>query len=132
MDNTGVQGSIELRDRLRRLIKGLPNVVAAALYKEAEIEMRKAKTRCPKKTGALRASGTVHYPEVHSKEISVQLTFGVPTPYYAIYVHENLDPNIKYTTPGTGPKFLERTLQESASDMGRRLADRIKLDRWGI
>lgn len=121
-----VIGSFELGRKLRQLANSVPRVVADALYEEAKIEMKEAKRRTPVLTGALRDSGMVMKPEVSvSNEISVTLSFGVPGPYYAIYVHENLE-----AVHETGQaKFLESTILESAPFMAQRIANRIKLDR---
>jgi hypothetical protein len=123
-----ILGLIELSNKLRQMAREVPGVVAAAMYEEARIEMKEAQRRCPVKTGALKKSGLVYKPEISTKnEITVKLTFGVPTPYYAIYVHENLEA----FHPNGEAKFLESTLLESAPYMAQRIAKRIDLDRYG-
>jgi len=121
-----VIGSFELGNRLRRLSKQVPNVVAKAMYEEMKIELKEAKRRTPVKTGKLQKSGIIYQPAIDaSNHISVTISFGVPDPYYAIYVHENLEAFHK-----TGQaKFLESTLLESAPYMAKRIARRIDLER---
>lgn len=42
---------------------------------------------------------------------------------YSIAVHENLDPNVEWTTEGTGPKFLERPYAANKTRYAERLKD---------
>lgn len=134
-------GFAELEGRLDLLKKALPGVVGAALYQEALIDMREAKKRCPVAPdgGTLRASGTVDRPEQVGRDIRVRSHFGGPAKEYAIAVHEHLSEhsppswqkaqNINWTASGTGPKFLESVILESASTINRRVADRISLEK---
>jgi Bacteriophage protein of unknown function (DUF646). len=122
-----VIGVAKLGNTLRKLARDVPGVVAAALYEEAKIEMREAKRRTPVETGALRDSGLVYKPMIDGSMISCTMTFGVPDPYYAIYVHEDLE---AHHDVGEA-KFLESTLLESAPYMARRIKARIDFDRWG-
>lgn len=119
---------------LRRVQADFPERIESALYQEAQIEMTEAKRRTPvwnperplprgHTPGSLRASGFVHDPKREGRRIYVELTFGNESVDYAVYVHEDLD-----AFHATGqPKFLERTLNESAPNMAERLGRRLKL-----
>ena len=126
---------------LRKLADMFPDKVASALYMEAQLILTEAKRRCPvaHDGGQLRASGRVQAPVREGKNISVTISFGPMA--YAIAVHEHLSEHsppswikaemlghgIDWTTPGTGPKFLESVINEAMPDMARRIADRINL-----
>lgn len=49
------------------------------------------------------------------------ITYGDAAADYAVYVHENMNPNIKYSTPGTGPKYLERPTLAMAEVLPQRM-----------
>lgn len=114
---TGVEA---MQQRLSALIRSVPQRVAAAFYQEAEIEMTESKSRVPVKTGALRASGHVHEPEILPHEILVRLGYDAP---YAVIVHEDLE---AHHVNGEA-KFLESVLRESVPTLLERLARRIDL-----
>lgn len=97
-----------------------PGVVQAALQvgvdRMAEKIRQDSQRVTPKKTGALARSartGRVGVPQGAGAEI----TFGGGAQFYAPYVHEA--PNWwRWTTPGTGPKFLENTLKRWGTPAG--------------
>lgn len=143
-----LKGIQQMRTVLQREMTNFPGRVEAALYREAQIEMTEAKKRCPVSPvgsgkgvvpGALRASGTVHPPERNGNGISITLSFGGAAIDYALAVHEHLSEHsppswvaaeasgrgIHWNVPGTGPKFLESTLNESAPYMAERVARRL-------
>ena len=59
-------------------------VAAAAYHRLVEVGPS------PLDTGALRASGMAHPPEVSGTKVTVRLTFGGAAAPYALFVHENL------------------------------------------
>lgn len=136
-------GFAELESRLDLLKRALPGVVGAALYQEALIDMKEAKKRCPVAPdgGVLRASGTVDPPAQKGRDVFVRSHFGGPAKDYAIAVHEHLSEHsppswkkagqdgINWTRSGTGPKFLESVILESASTINQRVANRIALEK---
>lgn len=106
--------------------------------------------------GTLRASGFVHKPEYdgvasigpavlqsaagfHGKW-SVTLSFGGAADAYALAVHEHLSEHspwpwvvaemtgrgIHWNAAGTGPKFLERPINEARPHLAQRIGNRIK------
>lgn len=139
-------GVKEFVSTLRRIAAKFPDKVAAAIYYEAQIEMTEAKRRCPVSPhgGDLRASGFVHEPERgRGRTISVTLSFGGAAMPYALAVHEHLSEHsplswriaenvgtgVRWTVPGTGPKFLESVLNESRESMPGRIAARVHLSK---
>src|SRR5678815_2245328 len=138
-----VHGVVEMQKKLREIAAKFPDRVAAALYKEAQIEMTESKRRCPVSPtaaqfkamgrtmpkglvpGTLRNSGTVHEPERHGKNISVTLSYGGAAIDYAVVQHERLD--FHHTTGQA--KYLESVLNESRSHMAERIAVRIHFDK---
>ena len=69
-------GAKELEEKLRAIALATPNKLAAALYREAQIEMTESKKRVPVDTGALRSSGVVQKPVFDGKNTSVTLGYG--------------------------------------------------------
>ena len=114
-------GTAEMAATLRQIAAKYPNVVARALYREAQIEMTESKRRVPVDTGRLRASGFVDEPVIRGTNISVMLAYGTD---YAVAVHENLS---AYHKIGQA-KYLESVLKESSPHMKARVAARINLE----
>jgi hypothetical protein len=138
-----MQGADEMRRKLQEFAQQYPRRVGTALYREAQLIMTEAKHRCPvaQDGGTLRASGMVSEPQYVDDDIIITLSFGGAAMPYAIAVHEHLSEHsppswvkaeqsghgIHWTTPGTGPKFLEGPLNEALVGMLDRLATRLKL-----
>lgn len=119
-----IKGLDEMRRNIQRVAAQIPEVLAAALYVEAEIEMAEMKARTPVDTGALRATGRVERPEWTSRTVRVELGFGSSAVPYALVVHEDLD---AFHTVGQA-KYLESVLNESAPYIAARVARRIALE----
>lgn len=135
-------GTTEMTKKLREVAKQMPQRVGGALYVEAQIEMTESKKRCPVAPdgGTLRASGQVAEPEYEGRKISVTMSYGGAASAYAIAVHEHLSESsphswvvaehngdgVRWSVPGTGPKFLESVLNESSPHMIDRLGERLK------
>lgn len=130
---------------LKKIADKFPDYVGAALYQEAQFLMTEAKRRTPVASdgGALRASGRVAPPLREGRNISVTLSFGGASIDYALAVHEtpsSHDPaswkamyahggQIHWTTPGTGPKFLESVINEARPHILERVAARVNLNK---
>jgi len=151
-----IKGAREMRERLKKIAVNYPKQISAALYVEAQIIMTEAKRRCPVAPdgGTLRASGFVHKPEYGGQTIigpmektapsrgswSVTMSFGGAADAYALAVHEHLSEHsppswvvaelsgrgINWNAAGTGPKFLERPINDAAPRMAERIGNRIK------
>jgi hypothetical protein len=115
---TGVK---ELQTRLQTAAERAMAPLAAALYAEGLDIMAKTLPVTPKDKGYLRASGRVQKPRIEGMAIVVQLGFGAS---YSIFVHE-APPELNWTAPGTGPKFLERTVLAAIPGLSERMAARV-------
>jgi len=135
MASVRLLGANEMIKKLRAIAKQYPDVVAAALYREAQIEVTEMKKRTPVDTrpnqyyggraphpGQLRNSIHVEVPERRWRTISVTIATGAHVPY-AIFVHE--DPDAIH--PVGEWKFMESVLRESQSSMAGRIARRVHL-----
>lgn len=129
-----LRGADKMIQKLRKVADQYPDVVAKALYQEAQIEATEMKRRTPVDTtanaphpGQLRNSIHVEEPERKGRTISVMIATGVEAPY-AIYVHENPD---AYHPVGQW-KFMESVINESRSHMADRIARRIHLSKVKI
>lgn len=129
-----MNGAQDMIRKLKQVAVKFPDQVAAAIFMEAQIEMTESKKRCPVSPlparkgvvpGTLRASGTVHKPERHGKNISVTMSYGGAAKAYAEVQHERLD---FFHTTGQA-KYLESVLNESRSSMAGRIAARVHLSK---
>lgn len=98
---TGIQESAKAVGKLRRVTN---KAGAKGLRKALTYLLKESNKITPKKTGALRKSGTVSIIQTEPQPKGVIL-YGV---YYAIYVHEDLT---KHHAAGTSAKFLEKTVK---------------------
>ena len=100
------------RDRCELAKERGRNAAMSAVYLEANNIMADAIEKAPKDIGTLRSSGYVTLPE---GDPIVEMGFGGPAADYAVTVHEELFKN--YTTPGTGPKYLENAINEHSRNL---------------
>jgi hypothetical protein len=113
--------------KLRSVSKSMPQLIAAALYQETEVEAKEAKRRTPVDTGNLRASIHVIGPKWrnNSRYVYCLIAAGGPAAPYAIYVHENLEAFHKVGQA----KYIESVVLEARQHMARRVARRIQLNK---
>ena len=107
-------------------LKVLPGNVerefAKALSSEMEFVAGEAKERfVPVDTGALRGSIHATKPKISSGKVSVSVVAGGPSADYALAVHENLSPSVRWSVIGTGPKYLERPFTERLFSIEKQL-----------
>ena len=129
-----LSGQKEMQARLSTIARGMPERMAEAQYKEAQIEATEMKRRTPVDTrpnaphpGNLRNSIHVEQPEIERQYVRVVIATGAQAPY-AIYVHENPDA----FHPIGQWKFMESVLNESQPYMNARLAKRLHFDTGDI
>ena len=96
-----------------RKLKKVPGTIqhefAVALFNEMEFVAGEAKERfVPVKTGALRISIHATKPKIEGNKVSSSVVAGGPATPYALAVHENLSPSVRWSVLGTGPKYLEQ------------------------
>ena len=116
-------GHNKILGKMQAFAKRMPAAVGGAFYREAQRVMRAAIPKTPVEHSRLR--GTAYVSPPMGDEQTVELGFGTA---YAVPVHENTDPDVNWTAPGTGPKFLEKAIDET--DSGR--LDRIAKDAWKL
>jgi hypothetical protein len=117
-----VKGLDRVKDRLDEVIQRVRREVSAELYAIGEEIMAASKEVVPVDTGNLMNSGHVRLPEEFNNEINVKLGYGGPAAGYALAVHENLNPNVNWKRPGSGPKYLENPLKERQDAIPGRIA----------
>lgn len=100
-----IKGIEKFVKNLEKIAERAQDAARAAVYLEANNIMADAVPGTPKKTGALRSSAYVTLPDENAQ---VEIGFGGPAADYAMVVHEKMFEN--YTTDGTGPKYLEITI----------------------
>lgn len=120
--------SSAVRQVLRRVFAGTPNEFGAAQFAETQVEAKESAERAPELSGKLRASIEAVGPEFKAKTILTAVIAGAPgsgAEEYALDQHENFDLEHKIG----GPKYIESTLNESASSILARIGNRIDLNR---
>lgn len=128
MADSSLIGASALKKRLLALANGVAKEAGRALYEEGLVIMKESVRRCPLEFGPLRASATVHPPDVSGRDVSVTLSYGGPSARYALAVHERMGPT-NWSEPGTGPKYLEGPVLEAKPKLLGRLAARIDLNK---
>ena len=128
MDNAtfGFKNDFEFFRKLKQLgEKALP-ACGGSLYRSGQkIITRSKEVYCPVLTGTLRSTLTGGEPEYHGHTVSVKLSAGGPAAPYAAEVHENMNPGVNWTKPGTGPKYLETPMNEAVQEIMTDLRDDI-------
>lgn len=127
--NARIEFGMSYVDALRASLGAVADRVVdeckAELYQFANEVMSESKRVVPVDTGALMSSGQVALPQVNGREISVTLGYGNQSVGYALYVHENMNPNVHWTRPGSGPKYLETPLKAKQGELGPRISQAV-------
>ena len=93
----------------------IDNCVSETLFSVMDVEVagRAKEEFVPVDTGALK--GTIHTtkPKVTTGGVSVSVVAGGPAAPYALRVHEWLGVGVKWSVPGTGPKYLSQPLNQA-------------------
>lgn len=117
-----LQGSKEVRERLRLLAGTGPEAVAKALYLVGANVRTEAMVRAPLRYGALRNSAYLTMPALRDGDPVVKIAFSAP---YAVYQHEG-----DFNHPRGGERyFLRKAFEAKASlqevaDKARELLER--------
>lgn len=117
-----LKGQAELSRAFRLLGEKGPKAMGAALWKEGNAIMTKAKFLTPVDTGALKNSGIVNLPTIVGTEVEVAMGFGGAASAYAETQHEEAS---YYHKPPTQYKFLEQPFMEAQEGMEMRLAQEL-------
>jgi hypothetical protein len=116
---------------IKKLEKGVPLQVAAALYQEALLIQKVSMKRTPVDVrkggsggGTLRNSHETSAPYWKGKFLNVDISVGGPAATYAVVQHEDM--TFKHKVGQA--KFLESAINEAEPQLMARLAKRIKLN----
>ena len=96
----------------KAVIKEVSDITIRAANKTVEILLNKTVEVTPKDDNFLRQSLTTEH-ATSSKPYAKVVSKGNIAPYN-VRVHEWLDPSVKWSVPGTGPKFIENTFKNNA------------------
>jgi hypothetical protein len=114
-----ISGQEEMVKKIRALQSSMPQLIANALYEEAELIMTASKKICPVDLGTLKTSGDVNKPKIKGKKIWIEMGYGGSAKAYAWIQHENL--SFRHTK-GQSAKFLEKPFLAAVSGMVNRIA----------
>lgn len=121
-----INGKDVLEAKVSAAIQNAGPAVAQALYMFSEGVMTASKRVVPVETGALMNTGRVNPPEITGNKATVTMGYGSESVGYAMYVHENLNPGVNWTRPGSGPKYLENPLKARQNKLPGMIAQAIK------
>lgn len=117
-----LEGDDELLNLIRVAKERSPQVVAQAIWEQANLIFAKSQNLVPVDTGVLRGSGGVSAPQSDASGIYVDIFYGGPAAPYALYVHEIIG---NYHKSPTQAKYLEQPFMEAMTDVQKNITDRI-------
>lgn len=97
-------GAKKLTRRLGRMEKAIPEAVKAEVKESREHLAIESARVCPVDETTLVSS---QYDVPADGGMGAEVGYGGAAAGYMNIVHENLDPDVNWTKPGSGPKFLE-------------------------
>ena len=120
-----LDGLKELQEKLLNAVAKIPDAVGKETYQLGEEIMSDAKEVTPMDTGALVNTGKVDLPVIDGGSVLVTLGFGDESVNYALSVHENLNPNVRWKRPGSGPKYLENPFEARKGELAPRISEAV-------
>lgn len=108
---------------LTRAPDQLERSVGEAVYEEALVIFGQSQRLCPIDTGALRGSGMVHEPERDPAGVSVLISYGNTSVWYARMQHEN---DSFHHDPPTTAHFLEKPALARGPHIRRNINERLE------
>ena len=127
-----IQGMDAFIAKLNQAKQAVVKGASRGMYRWAESVMTESKQIVPVDSGALMNTGKVMIPVVQGNQITVELGYGDEAVGYALIVHEMIGDSpgshkdvkhpiaphpIKWTRPGSGPKYLERPFVSKQSEV---------------
>lgn len=104
-----IKGTEQIIKNLNKEITNINNIITKkTMDKVISFIIEKARPLTPYKTGYLRRS----YSKTIEKRMNAIIGTILNTAPYALYVHE-MSEYRNFTTPGTGPKFLEDVIKNN-------------------
>ena len=121
-----ILGLERLQQRFQAAAPSIQHEVEKELFQFGEEVMAASKLIVPVDTGALMSTGHVDLPVTSGNEVTVKLGYGGPAADYALYVHENMNANVNWTRPGSGPKYLEGPIRQRQDKLPGRITEAVK------
>lgn len=109
------------KNLVKMKVHGTAGMLRASAYIREDME--RTPPLIPLDTGNLRASWFTSAATLGTKPLVI---FGFNS-NYAFFVHENMEPTIKWKRPGSGPKFFESAVKRNESKMLQIIKSNIKL-----
>jgi len=109
----------------REIDKSVKDAMEDALKDIAQQIFEKSQEYAPMDEGHLRESAKIHEIKWEGNVVKTSISYGNEKVNYAYFVHEDMPSAIspkKYTTDGTGPKYLQRAVEEIFTDANVRKA----------
>jgi hypothetical protein len=104
-----LMGADQVKRVLDRVIQKHKKAFGAAVYEAGHAIMAESVKICPLRDGHLRKSAFVSFPRDTMSGPIVTIGYGKT---YAWPVHEKTGQVVNWTAPGTGPKYLEKILDQ--------------------
>lgn len=124
-----VKVTFEGLEELIDLLKAAPNEFKAATKTTIDdvstLLLYKSQARVPVDTGTLKSSGNVIRARVTGDVVEGGVGYGGSASKYAAIVHEMRDPNINWTSDGTGPGYLNDVANELLPDLSELFKRRL-------
>jgi len=124
--DVNVTGLDAMQSKMDQLMPAITREVSEELYVFANDVKEASQMVVPVDTGALMNSATVKGPNKEGDVITVTIGYGGVAVGYALKVHEDLDPHIRWKRPGSGPKYLENPLKERQEKLPQFLAQAVQ------
>jgi len=116
-----------MRRRLRALADGVPEEFCRASEEEVNaVETPESARKTPVATGELKSTVSTIPAEKQGTSIITGVQAGGPDTQYAFWVHE--DPEADH--PVGQDHFISSTINEGAGSIGKRIANRIVLEKF--
>ena len=116
-------GLVEMQSRLAGIRQNILQEATRELTSFGEDIMKVSKERVPVEWGILMGTGHAEPATVEGDMLSMTIGYGGPAAPYALEVHENMNPNVNWTRPGSGPKYLEGPVHEMEGDLLPRMRE---------
>lgn len=114
----------------RKYVRDLPQVVAKTFTTTSWLVLGDAIPITPLRDGILRSTAHVKPPVIAGNQVVVEFGFGGPAAPYAFRVHE-LPESSNWTTPGTGPKYLEKPIRARIPKLGSEWSSSVQTQTKG-
>lgn len=124
-----IVGLQETMNNVNRMLQEVQNKTIGGLMKGAEFiraDMDKTPPLIPRKTGELEKSWRAIPFNLDVRKPVVEAGFDKN---YALFVHENINPTVKWTKTGSGPKFLELALKRNTEEVIQIVANHVNVDK---